>query len=97
MHVHTRLSAKGQVVIPKGVRERLGWADGAELRIVEHAGSVTLEPVPSQKSGRTTEEILAAIDARRSYRGPPLSIEDMDRGVREAVARRYLTKMSAVD
>lgn len=97
MNVHTRLSAKGQVVIPKAVRERLGWTEGAELRIVEHAGSVTLEPVPSQKSGRTTEEILAAIDARHSYRGPPLSIEDMDQGVREAVTRRYFAKMSTVD
>lgn len=33
MKAATRLTSKGQVVIPKSVREQLRWASGAELAI----------------------------------------------------------------
>ncbi len=33
----TRISSKGQIVLPKAVRERLGWTEGTEL-VVEVEG-----------------------------------------------------------
>ncbi|KPF67302.1 hypothetical protein IP88_12390 [alpha proteobacterium AAP81b] len=38
------LSAKGQIVIPKTVRDRLRWAPGMRFDIVERGRSVTLNP-----------------------------------------------------
>jgi AbrB family looped-hinge helix DNA binding protein len=44
MMTQTHLSAKGQVVIPKGLRDRLRWVPGMRFDIVERGGSVTLHP-----------------------------------------------------
>ena len=45
MNAQTKLSAKGQVVIPKDVRERLRWDAGTRLEVVERQGSVSLKAV----------------------------------------------------
>jgi AbrB family looped-hinge helix DNA binding protein len=45
MNVRVRLSSKGQVVIPKSVREAHGWEEGTEFDLVDSAGAVTLQPV----------------------------------------------------
>ena len=37
----TRISSKGQVVLPKEVRDRLGWSAGTELE-VESEGDVVV-------------------------------------------------------
>ena len=45
MKAATKLNAKGQVVIPKAVRERLRWRAGAELDVeIASDGSVRLAP-----------------------------------------------------
>ena len=59
MGAQTKLSAKGQVVIPKDVRDRLGLAEGARLDIVETAAGLLLRPVRTGKS--TREDALARI------------------------------------
>lgn len=40
------VSSKGQIVIPKEIRERLGIKPGKELLIKESADSITLIPKP---------------------------------------------------
>jgi len=80
----TRLSSKGQVIIPKAVRDRHGWKPGAELEVVDKVHSVVLRlarPFPRTK--------LSDLFGRLKYHGPPLSVEDMDAAVaREAKRRR---------
>lgn len=39
---HTRLTSKGQLVLPKRVRETLGWRQGTRLRVERLAGAVKL-------------------------------------------------------
>lgn len=87
MNAHTRLSANGQVVLPKAVRDRLQCSAGDELEVVEHAGGVTLRGIAKSKSGRTAAEVLAEIQSIVNYTGPQISIEDMDMGVRRVAAR----------
>jgi len=84
MNAKTTLSAKGQVVIPKDVRDQLGFAPGQVLDVVPMGGGVLLKP-QHKKSGRSFDEIMAGIRARYRHQGPPLSVEDMD----EAVARMF--------
>jgi AbrB family looped-hinge helix DNA binding protein len=73
MTVHTKLSAKGQIVIPKDVRERLGWPQGSALELVETSEGVLLR-LP-RKRGRSADEALARIRKAIRYDGPPIPIE----------------------
>ena len=40
----TRLSSKGQVIIPKVVRDRHGWTPGVELEVEDRGDAVVLRP-----------------------------------------------------
>ena len=48
-----KLSSKGQLVIPKPVRESLGLESGAQFHVTLQAGKIILEPV-----GPSTAETL---------------------------------------
>ncbi|AOH86447.1 hypothetical protein AWL63_02435 [Sphingomonas panacis] len=86
MTAQTKMSEKGQVVIPKDVRDRLRLAPGDRLEVIERPDGVLLRK-PSLKSGESFEAITARIHARISkYRQPPLSIEEMGRAIDEAAA-----------
>ncbi|WP_244884372.1 AbrB/MazE/SpoVT family DNA-binding domain-containing protein [Sphingobium cupriresistens] len=86
MNAKTTLSAKGQVVIPKDVRDKLGLEPGQVLDVVLMGGGVLLKP-QHKKSGRSFEEIMAGIRARMDYKGPPVSIEDMNLTIAEHWAK----------
>jgi AbrB family looped-hinge helix DNA binding protein len=86
MNAKTTLSAKGQVVIPKDVRDQLGFAPGQVLDVVPMGGGVLLKP-QHKKSGRSFDEIMAGIRARIDYKGPPVSIEEMNETIAEHWAR----------
>ena len=86
MNAHTRLSAKGQVVIPKAVRERLQWREGADLEVIETASGVLLRP-----SAPKRERITIDVFRRRHppQPGPALTLEQMDEAVMREARRRY--------
>lgn len=55
MRAQTRLTTKGQVVIPKRTRESLRWHPGTRLRVETTAdGSVVLSPLRGERSGDFT-------------------------------------------
>ncbi|WAC22405.1 AbrB/MazE/SpoVT family DNA-binding domain-containing protein [Blastomonas sp. SL216] len=72
----TRLSAKGQIVIPKDVRDRLGWAQGHDLEVIQMGDGVMLRPV-TRTQRLSIEE--ATRELRQIYRheGPPIPIEKL--------------------
>ncbi|WP_076068228.1 AbrB/MazE/SpoVT family DNA-binding domain-containing protein [Sphingomonas montana] len=85
MNAHTILSAKGQVVIPKDIRDRLGLVPGEQLTVTEMAEGVFLKAT-SRKAGRSFDEIEAELQALIQYDGSPVSIEDMNVGIARAAA-----------
>jgi AbrB family looped-hinge helix DNA binding protein len=92
MNMETRLSAKGQIVIPKDVRDRMRLEIGETFDVVERENEVVLR----RKNGRrATPAAQAVADAVREiqsfyrYEGPPVSDEDMDKAVQEAVAKKF--------
>ncbi|MEA3060986.1 MAG: hypothetical protein QOJ94_767 [Sphingomonadales bacterium] len=79
----TRLSAKGQVVIPKPVRDALGLEAGQALDVTTVAGGVLLRPA-AHKSGRSFGEITRRLrEIASRYNGPPVSIEEMNETIAE--------------
>ena len=77
MNAVTTMSGKGQVVIPKDVRDRLRFGAGDRLEVVERPDGVLLRK-PFVRSGETFEDVTTRIRARLRYTGPPVSVADMD-------------------
>ena len=72
----TRLSSKGQLIIPKEIRDRHGWREGTELEVEDRDEAVLLrrkKPWPPSR----IEDVRGCL----KYDGPPVSIEDMNAGV----------------
>ena len=75
MTAQTKISSKGQVVIPKEVRECLHLDVGTELDISEIGGAIVLRrAVPFKKD--SFEACTARIRAAVSYSGPRYSREE---------------------
>ena len=85
MSVVTKLSTKGQVVIPKDVREALGWPEGQTLIVRQVGGKAILEPPTPPREKIDWEEFRRRVP---KYEGPPVSIEDMNFTIDEMWAER---------
>lgn len=84
MPTTTRLSTKGQLILPKELRERHGWQPGTEFQVLEKGDAVVLRPV-EELPETTAEEVFGCT----GYEGPARSLEEMDEAVeREARKRR---------
>jgi len=68
-----RLSSKGQLVIPRGIREQLGWRTEMELLIVPTGNGVMLWPKP-EKSGKRLESLRGCL----GYSGSRLSDAELN-------------------
>ncbi len=78
----TRLSSKGQVIIPKAVRERHGWQPGVELEVEDRGDVVVLRPA-NPFPPTTIEDVYGCL----KYDGPPFTVEEMHEAI-EREARR---------
>lgn len=80
-------STKGQVVIPKAMRDAHGFAPGVKVEAVDHPEGVLLKVIPTRKKRPVTELFGMLKDY---YKGPPISVEEMNEAVAEAAVERYL-------
>jgi AbrB family looped-hinge helix DNA binding protein len=74
----TTVSSKGQVVLPKPLRDRRHWVAGTQLIATDHPDGILLRIAPTM---RTTT--LADVIGCANYTGPPKSLADMERGITE--------------
>lgn len=77
MNAVTKMSSKGQVVIPKDVRDRYRLLPGAELDVIETEDGFLMRP-RQKKSGRSFDELIAEFRKLYTHTGPPVSIEEMN-------------------
>jgi AbrB family looped-hinge helix DNA binding protein len=80
----TTLSTKGQVILPKAIRERRKWAAGTRLIVEETPDGVLLKLAPLFKPTRH-EDVAGMLH----YKGPAKTIEEMDAGIEAEVKRRH--------
>lgn len=75
---NTTLSSKGQVVIPRDVRQRFGWLPGTvfEIEIESQGKCLVLRPIPELP--RTT---LADLIGCAGYEGAAKTLEEMTEGI----------------
>lgn len=74
----TQLSSKGQVIIPKLLRERHKWNPGQRLSVIDTGDGIMLKPLNVFKN--TELEQVAGI---LKYRGKAVSIEQMEEAIKK--------------
>ncbi len=79
----TKLSAKGQVVIPKDVRDSQGWKPGLDLVVEPVSGGVILRP---RLAGRVAA--VSSLLGCTGYRGARRSLADMAAGIAKGARAR---------
>lgn len=78
----TIVSTKGQVILPRAIRDRRAWQPGTRLIVEETGDGILLRKAPAFAA---TEP--GAVFGTLRVSGPPVSVEDMDTAVM-AEARR---------
>jgi AbrB family looped-hinge helix DNA binding protein len=67
----TQLSEKGQVLVPKALRRKLGLKPGTRVQLIEEEGRLILSPVPTDPiaaaTGFLTGHFSLTADLRREH------------------------------
>ena len=80
----TKLSSKGQVIIPKHYRNSHHWEAGQELIVIDTGDGILLKPkTPFQET--SIENVASCL----KYTGKPKSIEDMELAIAQGIKDRF--------
>jgi AbrB family looped-hinge helix DNA binding protein len=77
----TKLSSKGQVIIPKALREAQHWEVGQKLIAIDIGEGILLKPQNAFEE-TTLEQVAGCL----KYSGTPKSLEDFEDAIRQGVA-----------
>jgi AbrB family looped-hinge helix DNA binding protein len=80
----TKLSSKGQVVIPKSLRVAHHWEVGQELVVVDVGDGILFKPKSPFK-----ETSINEVAASLKFTGKTRSLDDMDKAIRKGVRNQY--------
>ena len=83
-HLTTRVSTKGQVILPEAILQRLQWGAGTQLLVEETAEGVLLRPV-SVCAPTEPKEVFGSLP----FSGKPKTIREMNAGVLAEAKRRH--------
>jgi AbrB family looped-hinge helix DNA binding protein len=79
----TVVSTKGQVILPKAIRERRHWAPGTRLAVEDTPEGVLLRPVPLFAPTNVAE-----VFGLLAWAGETKTVEEMDAAVATEAKRR---------
>ena len=78
------MSTKGQVILPKAIRQRKHWEPDTRLMVEDTPDGVLLRPAPVFAPMRP-EDVAGML----GYRGPPKTTEEMDAAITAEIKRRH--------
>lgn len=81
--VTTVISTKGQVILPKKIRDQRHWAPGTRLTVEDTPEGVLLKATPL-----FAETTVRSVFGMLRHDGPVLSLEDMDEAIALEAKRR---------
>ena len=79
----TRLSSKGQIIIPQAIRMAHHWDAGIEFQVIDTKDGIFLTPISQFKSTRV-KEVLGCMN----YKGKKKSLKDMEIGIAKGAKKR---------
>jgi AbrB family looped-hinge helix DNA binding protein len=80
----TIVSTKGQVILPKAIREQRHWPAGTELAVEDTPDGVLLTAKPAFTPTRP-KDVFGSL----AYNGPAKSVAEMERGIAAEAKRRH--------
>ena len=80
----TTVSTKGQVILPKNIREQRKWDVGTRLTVENTKDGVLLKRAP-QFARTRPEDVFGMLE----YRGRPKTIEEMNAAIAARVKQRH--------
>lgn len=80
----SRLSTKGQIVLPKAIRESHAWKAGMEFLVEDTPEGVLLRPA-SPFPRTTLDQVVGCM----KYKGKPMTLAEMDAAIGREVMRRH--------
>jgi AbrB family looped-hinge helix DNA binding protein len=80
----TTVSTKGQVILPKAIREQRHWPAGTELVVEDTPDGVLLNAKPAFVPTRP-QDVFGSLP----YKGQAKSIDEMDAGIAAEAKRRH--------
>jgi AbrB family looped-hinge helix DNA binding protein len=81
----TRLSSKGQIILPKSVRDTRKWGPGTEFSVENVDDGVLLRPVRTFAPS-SMKDVLGCL---KKPGDKARSIEDMDQSIAKGVRKRH--------
>ncbi len=81
----TTLSTKGQVILPKAVRDQMGWDAGTRLTVETTSNGVLLKPLMTAFAPTRPEDVFGCL----VHKGWPKSVEEMGAGIAMEAKRRH--------
>jgi AbrB family looped-hinge helix DNA binding protein len=79
----TKLSTKGQVILPKTVRDAHGWNPGTEFAVEMAPGGITLRPLRPSPPSRL-EDVAGCLQ----YTGRAKTLQQMEKAIAKGVKER---------
>lgn len=80
----TKLSSKGQVIIPKHIRDLHNWCAGLELEVIDLDGGILLKPkAPFPRT--TLDEVAGCL----TYAGEAKSDDEIDAAMEKAALEAW--------
>jgi AbrB family looped-hinge helix DNA binding protein len=79
----TTVSTKGQVILPKALRDARKWRPGTKLVVEETPDGILLRAAPVFPA-TSLDDVVGML----KYDGPPVSLEDMNAAIEAEAIRR---------
>ena len=80
----TTLSSKGQVILPKSVRQARGWAPGTEFSVEDVDEGVILRPL-KPFNPTSIEDVFGCLN----HEGPAKTLGEMEEAISTEVRKRH--------
>ncbi len=85
----TKVSTRGQVVIPKHLRDSYDWKVGQELDVIDTGEGLLLKARPARKTA-SWNDVVGCLGHLAKGKGKPAATDgEMNAAVREKAAERY--------
>ena len=85
----TKMSSKGQVVLPEALRQMYGWRSGTAFTILVYNGSIIMQPLKTPKDEEVSAEFEEAVtECRRQAKDAGMTPMDISNAIAEVRSAR---------
>lgn len=89
MNAPVRIAPEAHVIVPRDLAERCGWTPSTPLEVIETPQGLLVREQEAAKPGFDYDAFRRRVPR---HEGPPMSLDDMDRGIDQAMRERWAEK-----